>query len=471
MKETNYLGIDVSKGYAEFSILKSDMVLKEPIFQLDDTSMGHKKLGSILLNYFQNNPDLDICCGIESTGGYEKNWFKYLLTLSEKLPIKVALLNPVVVKGISKASLSRTITDDISAINIARYLISYQETVGYSKIAELENPFKTGRAIYTFHKMLVKQKVQLNNQLEKLLYQYFSESLIYCRHGIPMWLLRVLVKYPSAQKVKQAGMKRLIKIKGLGPEKARKLFEKACQNTQIADENICFIIENTCGEIIHKLDKIQKNLIHLENTYKEYPSIKLLCTITGINISSAIVILFEIEDINRFETTKQIAAYFGLNPEYRQSGDGNWGNHLSKKGRKLLRATLYMCCMAAIRHDPYMKKQYADIRAKGKCHYFAMGVLMHKMLRIIFGILKSEVPYNAAIDQKNQQNAQIKQGELKEATTKQQKENLTKKRRYQRLDIDQVPVSRRKSQSIKKLEKPQESKDSIMRGQIQLMQK
>lgn len=271
MKETFYFGIDVSKGYAEFGLLKSDMILKEPVFQLDDNLLGYKKLENILVNHLLTNEALEICCGIESTGGYERNWHKFLLSLSDKFPIKVALINPVVVKGISKASLTRTITDDVSAINIARYLISYQEKVRYSKMSELENPFKTGRSVYTFHKMLVKQKVQLDNQLEKLLYQYFSEALIYCRHGVPLWLLRVLAKYPSAQKIKRAGIEKLLKFKGLGPEKVKKIFEKACHNTQVADENICFIIENTCAEIMHKLDKIQENLTHLEHTYKENP--------------------------------------------------------------------------------------------------------------------------------------------------------------------------------------------------------
>jgi len=192
----------------------------------------------------------------------------------------------------------------------------------------------------------------------------------------------------------------------------------------------------------------------LVKLYQFNPQVKLLCSITGINYSSAITILFEIESTSRFPNAKKIAAYFGLNPEYRQSGDGTFGNHLSKKGRKTIRAVLYMSCLCAIRFDPYFKKKYADIRANGKCHYFAMGVLMHKMLRIIFGVLKNNKPYDISIDEQNRQKSIGKQADLKELIKQQTKENLKKKRRYQKLEVKEIPISKFKAKKIKELEMP-----------------
>ncbi len=59
----------------------------------------------------------------------------------------------------------------------------------------------------------------------------------------------------------------------------------------------------------------------------------LLTSITGIGDQSAVEIVVEIEDINRFESAKKLGAYFGTHPMFKQSGDGTWGNHMSKKGR------------------------------------------------------------------------------------------------------------------------------------------
>jgi transposase len=39
-----YLGIDVSKGYADFALLSELLVQQEETFQLDDTKSGHEQL-------------------------------------------------------------------------------------------------------------------------------------------------------------------------------------------------------------------------------------------------------------------------------------------------------------------------------------------------------------------------------------------------------------------------------------------
>lgn len=39
-----YLGIDVSKGYADFALLSDLLVLKEETFQLDDNKAGPEQL-------------------------------------------------------------------------------------------------------------------------------------------------------------------------------------------------------------------------------------------------------------------------------------------------------------------------------------------------------------------------------------------------------------------------------------------
>ena len=49
-------------------------------------------------------------------------------------------------------------------------------------------------------------------------------------------------------------------------------------------------------------------------------------------------------------------------------------------------------------------------------HYQAMGVVMHKLLRIIYGVLKSKKGYDPDVDEKNVLKAAEKQQEQKENT-------------------------------------------------------
>ena len=105
---------------------------------------------------------------------------------------------------------------------------------------------------------------------------------------------------------------------------------------------------------------------------------------------------------------------------------------MSKKGRPALRAALFMCANSAVLFDPHLKSIYARHRAKGNNHKAALVVIMHKLLRIIWGVLSHQKAYNSDIDLKNQQAA-------KEVVP--DKNETEKKRRMQDYD-EQAPISR-----------------------------
>ena len=454
MKNKAFLGIDVSKGYADFLLLDQDKQVLEDTFRLNDNKAGRLKLSQIIEHWFSLGLE-ELFCGVESTGGYENNWFSHLQQLANDQNLKIARLNPKGVKSVSEAALKRTITDAVSAENIAVYLIAFSEKIVYSdKWNQFDSTFKEARQNLTFKRMLIKQKVQLNNQLEKLLYQHLSEILVYCRNGMPNWLLEMLVKYPSAKQVSRASEKMLVRIKGISQNKAQAIVRKVQLSNQSVSDQIKRLISETAKEIIHKKKLIEKEQSTLIKQYKEHDQVKLLCTIKGIGPSTAIGILLEIEDVKRFATAKQLCSFFGVHPIFKQSGDGNWGSRMSKKGRPEIRAALYMSCLSAIRSDEKLKQQYARFRAKGMNHYQAMGVVMHKMLRVIYGVLKSQIAYDPQIDLQNIETASKKREEVQ---LNNQKEKLKSKRKAERFSEDDTdaPISRIAAKKRKKQEASQ----------------
>lgn len=214
-------------------------------------------------------------------------------------------------------------------------------------------------------------------------------------------------------------------------------------------EHICRIIVVTVREIIHKESLIQQERKYLRALYAENEDIKLLCTIPGVGLDSAITFLHEIEEINRFPTSKKLVAFFGILPMFKQSGDGKWGAHMSKQGRGEVRATLFMAVLSGIRFNPIIKSIYARFRAKGMNHKQAAGVIMHKLLRIIFGILKSKRPFKEETDLLNQQKASEKQQEHKTRQQAERKEIKNKSQRYKPVYTD-APISRRNEQNRKR---------------------
>jgi len=450
MEQQAYLGIDVSKGYADFILMDHNKTILEESFQLQDNAEGRGQLRQLIDSWFSKGLKT-LCCGVESTGGYENNWFNFLRGLSMDVEVKVARLNARGVKALSDAALKRTITDAVSAENIAVYLIGFADKVLYSHADfAMETSFKEGRQHFCFIRMLLKQKVQLSNQLEKLLYQYFPEITVYCRHGMPSWLLRMLSRYSCAAEVARAKEKKLMAINGITAEKARALIAKTTKAQGGVSKHIQHVISSTCKQLLHKEEMISEEKQYLLDTYKDYELVKLLTTIPGVGVETAVLLLLEIEDPHRFESAKKMAAYFGVHPTYKQSGDGIWSVGMSKKGRGQLRAALYMAGLAAVRYNPIIKATYARFRAQGMKHYQAMGVVMHKLLRIVFGILKTKTGFSVQVDKKNIERSAEKQRDTisKENENKNQKEQ--KKHRFQQRTTA-APISRIAAKKIKQL--------------------
>ena len=455
MKGKGYLGIDISKGYADFLLLSESKEILEPLFCLDDNKDGRAQLKELIEKWFSDGLR-HLYCGVESTGGYENNWCSYLKSLSKTEQLSVARLNPKGVKGVSDASLKRTITDGVSAENIAVYLMSFPEKAQYNPQQSTENEsYKEGRQYANFIRMLTKQKVQLNNQLEKLLYQFTPQLMVYCRHGIPEWLLRLLTQYPCIEEIQKAGAEVLSKIKGISQDKAEAIIEKIQgERFQATGKQAKAVIGGVSAEIVHKLGLIRNHKALLEEMYTDNTQVLLLSSIPGVGLSSAVSIILEIEDINRFETAKQLTAFFGVHPTFKQSGDVFWASHMSKKGRSEIRAVLYMAALSGLRFNPMLKAIYTRFRANGMKHYAAMGVIMHKLLRTIFGILKSGKKFSDSINEENVARSEQKREKLKAELKTALKEKKEKRNRFQKSSED-APVSRRKFQKDKKQEASQ----------------
>lgn len=434
-----FLGIDASKGYSDFILLNQDKEPLDEVFQLDDTRPGHESLKGLLKQYIDKHGITELFCGIESTGGLENNWYSSLINMSQIMPIKVARLNPSGVKKNAEAGLKRNQTDGLSAKYIAEYLIAQSGTVDYK---EQDCHYASFRSIHTGIQMQNKQKTQLINQLKAVLYSAFPEMMRFCKSsGVPVWVLEMLALHPTAADVAKLKPERLAKIKRITVQKAGDIIEKA--KTSVAsrkDEAQAFVIKNLAEEIIEKQIRIDKSKHFLETKCKG-EEVTLLQTIKGVGAYSAACIMIEIEDINRFPSAKHMASYFGIHPELKESGDKKLVAHISKKGRPAVRGLLFMCAQSGVLCDPHLKQIYHKHRSKGKNHYQAIGVIMHKMLRVIWGVLSSKKGYDCKIDQANQ---------VKSTLNIQDKniEELDAKRRFQQLDQN-APVSNKHSKKRK----------------------
>jgi transposase len=426
-----FLGGDVSKGYSDFVILDSQKRRIEENFQLDDTSAGHSSLYDRLFNFFKDHPDAELYAAVESTGGYENNWYNALIKFQNSLNIKTARLNPEGVFNNSKAELKRVITDKISAQNVAEYLIAHAEKVMYQQ----QDYWATLRKQWSFIKMLTKQKTMLLNQLESLIYSANPEILKYCQDGVPGWILHLLKQYPTAARLAKAKVSTLARIPYLTKNRANDLIINAKSSVaSVSDAITGQLISATVGQILQLKETI-KSQTEIMAEGCMLPEVELLKTFPGIGNYSAIGLMLEIQTVERFAAVKKLASFVGLHPVFKTSGDGAGGVHMSKKGRKEPRAILYMVTMVAITSNPLIRDLYQKHVANGMKKMAAIGLCMHKILRIIYGMLKNNTPFNPEIDLQNK---------LRNIE-KPLKEKKDKNRRYQEFDTN-APISRRQRQ-------------------------
>lgn len=441
-----YLGIDVSKGYADFVILDTNKMPIENNFQLDDTFQGHTCLYEKLSRFMKARPGARIYAGLESTGGFENNWFNTLLKFQGVLNIQTARINPMGVNANAKARLNRNTTDKISAQNVAEYMIAHPEKIEY----QVQDPLYTLRRQWNYVQMLTKQNVQLLNELESLLYIANPELLAYCKHGVNDWTLKLLLAYPTAAELANASIKDVKAIPYISVPRALALIQNAKHSVASATDTAAGqLIVSVVAQIMN-LKKVIQSQVQTMSSQCNVDEMELLKSFTGISDYSAIGLLVHIQSVERFSSAKKLASFFGLHPVYKQSGDSKGGMRMSKQGNSTVRHILFMITLNAIRCNPLIKKIYSERTAKGMSKMSAIGLCMHKILRIIYGMLKNKTRFDSEIDRQNR----LKSAQRPKSGTKQDKT-----RRYQAYD-EKAPISKRAHKKRKELVASQSAVDA-----------
>lgn len=103
------------------------------------------------------------------------------------------------------------------------------------------------------------------------------------------------------------------------------------------------------------LDKQIKELSE-QTDYKE--KVKLLMGIPGVGRQTAMILLTEIGDINRFPTLKELSAYFGLIPDCHGSGETMRVGRNTKRGNVYLKYILIEVAWMSIRYDSSLLLTY-----------------------------------------------------------------------------------------------------------------
>ena len=119
-----------------------------------------------------------------------------------------------------------------------------------------------------------------------------------------------------------------------------------------------------------------------------------LLSVPGINIIACAIILGETNNFENFSSSKKLLAFAGLDPKIRQSGNFYASScRMSKKGSPYLRYALVFTAWNIVRHSEKFNRYYCLKRSQRKSHYNALGYVAHKLVRVIFTLIKKNIIY------------------------------------------------------------------------------
>jgi transposase len=143
--------------------------------------------------------------------------------------------------------------------------------------------------------------------------------------------------------------------------------------------------------LLRKANEINKEM---EIIGKHDDNVRLLMTIPGMGMQSAVQIMSMIMDINRFADSEKLCSYFGLVPRVRDSGGKENRGHMTKTGRPLMRAVLdRVACVHICLYDTSTTEFYN--RKSNENKKKALTSASRKMLCMIYAILTRRTGFAA----------------------------------------------------------------------------
>ncbi len=160
-----------------------------------------------------------------------------------------------------------------------------------------------------------------------------------------------------------------------------------------------FIIKNI-RQLIRNLEKqIEKCDKQIEVMIKSDKEIsdKIInvCTIKGVRITTAAIIIAETFGFHLFNSSKQLVSYAGYDVVEKQSGTSVHGQtHISKKGNKFIRKAMFFPAMTHVRFDPGAKAFYDRILEKRQIKMVGQVAVQRKLLVLIYTLWKNNEPFD-----------------------------------------------------------------------------
>jgi len=153
------------------------------------------------------------------------------------------------------------------------------------------------------------------------------------------------------------------------------------------------------GNHMRHMESINDQIRAVDEAIRERASkdgdVRLLLSMTGIDVCTALLIRSEVGDITRFPDHKRLVSWAGLAPSTHQSGAVEYHGRITKQGSKILRWAIVESARVAVNHDDRLRTFYLRVRER-RGDQKAIIATASKMLKIIWFMLTRRETYSNA---------------------------------------------------------------------------
>lgn len=383
------VGVDIAKRSHEAVVIDTEGNIVKKAFNFKNNSEGFRKFLSILEKIGQPS---EFIIGMESTSHYWLALFSQL----ERKGFKVHVFNPIQSNALRGMYIRQVKNDEHDSFIIAEVIRFGRYTEGGLPPSKLYELREMCRARFFIVDMVsdLKRKVicildQVFPEYEKIFSDIFgltsSELLRTC--STPEEFLDIdtdkLAEIIKTQSNRHYGIEKAKEIKNIAENSFGIL---------IGIDSMSLLIKQYIEHIRFSEKQIKEIDERIAEMFSQFDT--YITTIPGIGSVLGATIFSEIGDISKFSSPAKLAAFAGIDPTVKQSGEFTAShNHMSKRGSPYLRRALWQASVIAVRYNPDLKIFFQKKRAEGKPYMNVIGHVTRKLTNIIFAVLRDNKPY------------------------------------------------------------------------------
>jgi transposase len=392
------VGIDTHRYFHQATFVDADRQRAAPNLQFAESAEGYAQLRQALEKIASRYLDVHFQIRVDAAGQYAANLERYLRGLPFSFTFSVG--EPARNKHYRQAISPKGADDVIDSYACGRFAVVERPPA----TLEVPEAFQLLREVASRLESQVRQTTRASNALHNLMSRVFPELATSVSSFKAAYLLEMLAKYPTPEKLARARRESLLAIPYIKEEKVDKIQAAAKQSVgslrgELAEQLVRGQVEQI-RQSQQAENRLEKLLLEAYRALPDSPH-RQVETILGIGSVTAAVLVAKIISIDRFETKGKLVSYFGVFPEKNTSGTDKYGNpvaagtmEMSRQGCDLVRRYLWMAAMSAAKCNPAVKSLFARLRARGKRGDVALGHCMRKLLDLVFAVWKTDKPFD-----------------------------------------------------------------------------